>query len=170
MNAMLPYIISNIVAILLLVTALKWPGAARIAFATLFFLASWVIWTTGMYYPSLYQDYVDTVLNGWYGNFIRGWFAAHIPLVAGLIATGQGTIAALMLFRGLLFKIGCAAAIVFLIAILPAGAGSAFPCTAIMAIAILTLWSKAETLSIAVLQEKKILPPGPDQQNHMTPL
>ena len=75
-------------------------------------------------------------------HFIKGWFADHIQLAVGLVATCQGLIAISMLLNGWLYKIGSVGAIIFLLSILPFGVGSGFPCTAIMAIALFILLKK----------------------------
>jgi hypothetical protein len=47
-----------------------------------------------------------------------------------------------MLLKGWIYRIGSIGGIVFLLAILPFGVGSGFPCTAIMAMAIFILLRK----------------------------
>jgi hypothetical protein len=137
--------ISNGVALLQLVAAIKWPRIARLSFFILFAWASWTNWRESQQTPEFYLDYADLTWNDWYKDFITGWFAQHIELAVGFIATCQGLIAISMLFKGWIFKIGSIGAIVFLISILPLGVGSGFPCTAIMAIAIYILLKKHNT-------------------------
>jgi len=62
-----------------------------------------------------------------------------MQLVVGFIASCQGLIAVAILLKGWIFRVGCIGAIVFLLAILPLGIGSGFPCTAIMAAALVVL-------------------------------
>jgi hypothetical protein len=135
-------IISNTVAILQLVTAIKWPRIAKISFVILFAWAGWTNWTTSQQHPEFYLEYASLAWINWYSNFINGWFAENIKLVVGFIAVCQGLIAISMLLKGWVFKTGCIPAIIFLISILPLGVGSGFPCTAIMAIAIYILLKK----------------------------
>ena len=129
-------IISNVVAILQLIAAIKWPNIARISFSLLFGWACWVNWKTSLQTPQFYLDYAELAWSDWYKTFILGWFAEHTKLAVGFIATCQGVIAIAMLSKGWIFKIGCLGAIIFLVAILPFGVGSGFPCTAIMAVAV----------------------------------
>jgi hypothetical protein len=74
-----------------------------------------------------YLEYADLTWSSWYRSFIKGWFADHIQLAVGLIATCQGLIAISMLLKGWLYKIGSVGAIIFLLSILPFGVGSGFP-------------------------------------------
>jgi hypothetical protein len=136
---LMAYLVSNAVAILLLVMAWKWPRAARLMFLLLFAWASWFNWQTVSFTPQVYLDYAELTFSDWYQQFIRGWFSRHIKLVVGFIATCQGLIALAMLLRGWLFKAGTIAGIIFLLAIAPLGVGAAFPCTLNMAVAMLLL-------------------------------
>ncbi len=134
--------ISNAVAILQLIAAIKWPRIARFSFFLLFAWASWTNWIESQLTPQFYLDYADLTWSDGYRNFIKGWFSQHIQLAVGLIATCQGLIAISMLLKGWIFRIGSIGAIIFLLAILPFGVGSGFPCTAIMAAAIIVLLKK----------------------------
>lgn len=135
-------IISNIVAILQLIAAVKWPRIARLSFFLLFAWASWANWTESQRAPQFYLEYADLTWSNWYRNFIKGWFAGHIQLAVGFIATCQGLVAISMLVKGWIYKIGCVGAVIFLLSILPFGVGSGFPCTAIMAMAVIILLRK----------------------------
>jgi len=135
-------VISNVVAILQLIAAIKWPRIARLSFFLLFAWASWTNWTESLWNPQFYLEYGDLTWSGWYRNFIKGWFADHIQLAVGFIATCQALIAISMLLRGWIYKAGSVGAIIFLLSILPFGVGSGFPCTATMAIALIILVSK----------------------------
>jgi hypothetical protein len=132
-------IISNTVAILQVIVAIKWPRIARLSFFLLFAWASWTNWTESQRSPQFYLEYADLTWSNLYRSFIKGWFADHIQLAVGLIATCQGLIAISMLLKGWLYNIGSVGAIIFLLSILPFGVGSGFPCTAIMAIALFIL-------------------------------
>ena len=136
-------IISNAVAILQLVTAIKWPRIARASFFLLFAWASWTNWTTSQQHPEFYLEYADLTWSSWYVSFIHGWFAGNIKLVVGFVAICQALIAISMVFKGWLFKTGCIGAMIFLISIIPFGIGSGFPCTAIMALTIYLLLKKS---------------------------
>lgn len=134
--------ICNVVAILQLITAIKWPRIARFSFFLLFAWASWTNWIESQLRPQFYLDYADLTWSDGYMDFINGWFSQHIQLAVGFIATCQGLIAISLLLKGWIFRIGSIGAIIFLLAILPFGVGSGFPCTAIMAAAIIVLLRK----------------------------
>lgn len=135
-------IVSNVVAILQLIAAIKWPRIARLSFFLLFAWASWANWTESQRTPQFYLEYADLTWSSWYRDFIKGWFADHIQLAVGFVAVCEGLIAISMLLKGWLYKIGSVGGIVFLLSILPFGVGSGFPCTGIMAIALIILLKK----------------------------
>jgi len=135
-------LISNVIAILQLIAAVKWPRIARLSFFLLFAWACWMNWTTSQQTPDAYIDYANLTWSSWYGNFIHGWFADHIQLAVGCIASCQGLIALAMLLKGWPFKTGGIAAIIFLLCIVPFGVGSGFPATVIMAAALFVLLKK----------------------------
>ena len=135
-------VVSNLIALLQLVTAIKWPRIARLSFFLLFAWASWTNWKTCVYNPSAYLEYADLAWSSWYASFINGWFANNITLAVGFVATCQALIAIAMLLKSWIYSAGCVAAIIFLLAILPLGVGAGFPSTAIMAIACYILLRK----------------------------
>ncbi len=133
-------LISNAVALLQLLAAFKWPKIARLSFFLLFAWACWINWKTSQQNPHFYLEYGELTWSGWYRDFINGWFSKNIPLAIGFVATCQGLIAISMLLKGWIYRIGSVGAVIFLLSILPFGVGSGFPCTAIMAAAIIVLW------------------------------
>ncbi len=132
---LLPLLISNLAAILILLAAWKYPRLARLLFFLLFAWAGWMNWTTVLENPTSYLEYGKLTWLDPYRNFIDGWFSRHLLLSVGTIATCQLMIAAGMWMKGLLFRIAAVGAIIFLLAILPLGVGAGFPCTLIAAIA-----------------------------------
>ena len=139
-------LISNGIAILQLIAAVKWPRIARFSFCILFLWACWMNWTTSQQTPDAYLDYANLTWSKWYGDFIHGWFAQHIALAVGTIAICQGFIAISMLLKGIIFKAGCIGAIIFLLCIVPFGVGSGFPATVIMAVAVFILFKRQHQL------------------------
>ncbi|MGZ8525867.1 MAG: hypothetical protein ACXWV1_15655, partial [Chitinophagaceae bacterium] len=85
---------------------------------------------------------------------ITGWFADHVQSAVAFIAACQGLIAVSMLLKGWIFSLGAIGGIIFLLAILPFGVGSGFPCTAIMAAALFVLLRKHD---IEFIWRKKIV-------------
>lgn len=134
----------NVLALFFLLAAVKWPRLARLMFFILFAWACWMNWTTAQHTPGAYLEYADLTFSGWYRSFINSWFSQHIPLAVGFIATCQGLIALSMLSKGWLFRIGCTGGIIFLLAIVPFGVGSGFPCTLIFAAALVILFKKGK--------------------------
>lgn len=124
---LLMYILSNVVALMILWAAWKQPRIARLMFFLLFSWASWTNWTTALRNPQFYLEYADLSFLDIYRQFIRGWFSKHVTEMVGFIATCQALIAASMLFKGWILKTGAIGAISFLLGIAPLGVGSAFP-------------------------------------------
>jgi hypothetical protein len=142
---LIAYIISNVVALVLLYCASTWPRIGRLLFVLLFAWASWTNWGTALSTPEAYLDYANLTFLDLYRQTIHGWFSEHIVLAVGIIATCQALIAVSMLLKGVLFKIGAAGAILFLVGIAPLGVGAAFPATLIMALAMGVLMNKSHT-------------------------
>lgn len=132
---LLLYIVSNLVALILLLASWKKPRLARLLFFLLFAWAGWTNWTTVAHTPEAYLGQADLTFFPFYRDFILGWFNDHIRLVVGFIATSQLLIALSMIFPGWILCAGGAGAIVFLVTIAPFGVGSAFPCTLVLAMA-----------------------------------
>lgn len=136
------YIISNVIALCLLLAAWKIPKIARLLFSLLFAWAGYTNWSFATHSPEVYLEYAGLTFMNVYKQFINGWFSKHIIASIGFIATCQLFISISLLLRGFVFKIGVIGAIVFLIAIAPFGIGSAFPCTVIMAVGLYLLVRK----------------------------
>ena len=139
---LIAYMISNAVAIILLTLAFKYHKIARVLFAVLFGWASWINWQTSLNSPQSYLEYADFAMLDVYRHFIEGWFSKHVSQMVPVIATCQGLIAIGLLLKGWLYQAACLGAIVFLLAIMPLGVGSGFPCTFIMAVAMALLFRK----------------------------
>jgi len=133
------YVISNVVALVMLYAAWKNHRILRLMFFILFAWASWTNWTEAIKTPQFYLDYADLTFFGFYYDFIHGWFSHHITLAVGFIAICQAFISISMFLKGRILKTGAIGAIIFLLAIAPLGVGAAFPCTLIMAVAMSSL-------------------------------
>lgn len=140
---LIAYIISNVVALVLLYCASAWPRIGRLLFLLLFAWASWTNWSTALRTPEVYLDYASLTFLDLYRDTILGWFSEHITLAVGIIATCQALMALSMALKGWIFKAGATGAIIFLVAIAPLGVGAAFPATLIMALAMGVLMSKS---------------------------
>lgn len=136
---LIPLLISNAVAILILIAAFKAPRWARWAIVLLFLWASFTNAYTATTNAEVYLEYAPMAIP-WYRSFILGWFAEHVRAMVTLIAIGQFTIAVLMSLRGIWLNLGMLGASIFLLAIAPLGVGSAFPFSLIMVVALYVLF------------------------------
>jgi len=138
---LIPWLISNIIALLMLWVALKRPKITRLLFFLLFAWACWMNYTTSHQTPEVYLQYASLSIK-WYRPFIVGWFSRHITDVVSAIAIVQGFLAVGMLLKGWWVKTACIGIIIFLIAIAPLGIGSEFPSTLTAAVAAFILLRK----------------------------
>lgn len=137
-----PYIISNIVFGLTILSALKKPMLARIFLGGFFLWASYFNSTSAINSPEIYLDYARLDALPAYTNFINGFFSRHITPFVCTIAAGQFLIFAGMVLNKRLTELACVGGIIFGLAIAPLGVGSAFPSTVSMAIAFHILLKK----------------------------
>lgn len=108
-----PWLLSNSIAILILVAAIRKTKLARLLFALLFGWACWINYTTAHYNPEEYLNYAVLTPFDLYRDFIKGWFKEHIIIMVTIIAFGQGLIALGMLLKGWMVRLACFGAIVF---------------------------------------------------------
>lgn len=121
-----PYIISQAVSLIILITAWKRTRWARWLFSILFLWASCINMYLGLTDPDSYLDNARFAIP-LYRDFINGWFSHYNHIIIPLIAVGQLFIAAGMLLRGRWVDLACIGSMIFLIAIAPLMVGSAFP-------------------------------------------
>ena len=138
----IPWIVSNVIAILFLMSAFRKPKLWRLLFVLLFSWAFWINYTTAHSNPDDYLRYAALTPFKLYSNFINGWFKEHIILMVTLISFGQGLIAIGMMLKGWLVQLACIGAIIFFLAIIPLGIGSGFPAPLITTIAIYFILKK----------------------------
>ena len=131
---LLPYIISQLVALGILLAAYTNVRLARLLFALLFLYASVFNMQLGLRNPDAYLDYASMALP-FYRKFIQGPFSQVNHLMVPLIAVGQLCIGVGMALREWWVNWACMGAIVFLLAITPLMVGSGFPFTIIVAFA-----------------------------------
>lgn len=123
-----PYVISNTIALVLLVTAFFRPGWVRWAAIIIFVAASVTNSWIAIRNPLDYQGYAELVVFDVYRDFIEGWFRAHTRWLVLPIAACQLAIAVLLIVNTRMSRwLAVAGALVFLLAISPFGVGSAFP-------------------------------------------
>src|SRR5689334_18261346 len=92
-----PYLISNLIAIVILVGAWKRPRAAQWVCGVIFLWASITNAATAIVRPRAYLEYASLTVSWSYREFITGWFSDHIQLLVLSVAAGQFVIAALLL-------------------------------------------------------------------------
>lgn len=134
--------VSNSIAILLLIAAIKKPKLARLLFVIIFASAFLINITTALKTPEVYLDYGMLTPFDFVRDFINGWFKEHISLMVALIALGQALIAIGMILRGWLMQTAAIGAIIFLLAIAPLGLGSGFPFSLITVLALYFILKK----------------------------
>ena len=122
----LPYIISQVVSLVLLLVAWKKKGWARLLFALLFLYAGCYNLYIGFNRPDEYNNFARLALPP-YRDFINGWFSTHNHIMIPLIALGQLLIGTGFLLKGWWVRMACIGAIIFLLAIAPLMVGAAFP-------------------------------------------
>lgn len=133
------YVVSNVAAVLLLLLSIRQKKIARILFAALFIWASWANWKTAHNNPTDYLNYSKYAVAP-YKHIIEGFFAAHITELVSIIALCQLLIGLGLLASGLVVRLSCIGAILFLLAIAPLGVGSAFPFSITASIALFILF------------------------------
>lgn len=159
---LLPYIISNIIGLILIFICYRWFKAGRIVYGLIFLAAGIFNFYTAGKSPETYVEiYGSTALFSFYRDFIYGIFSQHTRLFVRLIAMGQITVGILLFTRKIYFRMGIVGGIIFLLAISPLGVGSAFPCPVLMAFGLYLLFRKGTNLHIFQTHQSSVnLPSG----------
>lgn len=140
---LVPYIISQIVAIAILITSVKSTRWARILFSVLFFWAFGINMYLGITNPDSYLNNARFALPI-YRDFINGWFSHYNHIVIPVIACGQLLIAIGMLLNNWWIKWACIGSIIFLLSISPLMVASAFPFSFVVSAAALVILKRDE--------------------------
>jgi len=121
------YVGWNIIAILLVLVAARWPKVARLLFSVLFLGAG--VWNlfASLTMPAFYVATYGPSATPPYAAFITGPFAANPALFVVPIAVGQLAIGILAAGTGARVRLAMLGVMAFLLAIAPMGVGSAFP-------------------------------------------
>ena len=136
----LPVLVSNLLAIGLLILCYKKPRTGVIVWSVLFILAGIFNLFTAVNEPDAYLMYYLWALPP-YREFIVGYFAEHTAMIVSSIALGQILIAVGLFIKN--FRVlAIFGAIIFLVCITPLGWGSGFPATLIMAWSFWILYKK----------------------------
>jgi hypothetical protein len=124
---LVPYVIANTAALVILSLALWKPAVGRWCAVAVFLWAALTNARVALQTPGAYLEYATLTPFALYRGFINGWFSAHVRDMVLPIAAGQLIIAILMMLPRPWRTLGTAGAIVFLLAIAPLGVGSGFP-------------------------------------------
>lgn len=130
----LPYFISNLAAIIILISSIYQTKLARFFFVLLFSWACWKNYSVAHQSPGDYLAYADLAIP-LYRDLINGWFKNNITELVTMISICQGLIALGMAIKGIWVKLACIGSIIFFLFISPLGVGAAFPFPLITALA-----------------------------------
>jgi hypothetical protein len=131
-----PFVVSNLIALAMLFVAWRWPRVAQWSCALVFLWAAVTNAATAIARPQAYLEYAALTPFAVYRRFITGWFSGHTREMVLAIAGGQLAIAILLVRSWPWRALGVFGALVFLMAIAPLGVGSAFPFSATFSAAI----------------------------------
>lgn len=149
-------IFSNAISLLLLILAIKRPVTARTLISILFIGAAIFNGYTAIAHPEKYMGFAEMAALPAYETFIRGEFSRHITSYILAIALAQLATGICIAGRRALSKVALAGAVIFLVAIAPLGAGSAFPCSLVLATACVILIIKGQPETLATIYGKKL--------------
>lgn len=138
----MPYTVSNVIALLILMASLYRPNVARWVIAVVFAYASVYNTWLGLTKPQEYQGFADLAWLETYRTFITGYFRVHAGVLLPLIGFGQSVIAVTMAIGRRVLWIGVLGTCIFLLAIAPLGVGSAFPFSLVVSAAAIIVWRK----------------------------
>lgn len=134
-----PYLVSNLIALVMLGLAWRRPRVARWLMVAVFAWAAGTNARFALVSPEVYLEYATLTPSALYRTFIEGWFAAHVAPMVLAIAAGQALIAVFLAGPRAARWAGVLGAVVFLAAIAPLGVGSAFPFSLIFGAAIVLM-------------------------------
>lgn len=141
------YMVSNTVGLFMLIAAIFAPLLARFLMVLIFVGAAVFNAFMAIRSPELFMVYGAMTVSPVYEQFIYGAFRNNITAIVVSISVCQLATGIFIAGKGPLLRLGLAAATIFLVAIAPLGAGSAFPSTLVLAIAAIILMFKEKRLS-----------------------
>jgi hypothetical protein len=136
---LIPYLVSNAVAVVALVLAFRRPSWVRYTTVVIFLWAAFTNTRIALFHPGDYQTFAELTFSSLYRQFIEGWFRENTPAFLIPIAAGQLAISLLLIGRRPARRLGLAGAVLFLLAIAPLGVGSAFPFSVIYSAALVVM-------------------------------
>jgi len=126
-DSLVPYLLTNALAVALVLLAFKRHRLTRMIFILIFLLAGLFNIYTILTKPEFFNYYADKAFLNIYKTFISGYFSHHIQQIVGFIGLGQIIVAALLSAGGRWLHLGVAGGIIFFIALIPLGLSAAFP-------------------------------------------
>ncbi len=137
-----PYLVSNLFSVALATVAFKWPRLSRFLFVAIFVAAGFFNAFMALTEPEAYLSYADMAILNSYRSFIAGFFFFFSRFFVLSIALGQLLVAVLLCGGKNFLRLGVTGGIMFFLAIMPLGLGSAFPASLILAIALFLMWHR----------------------------
>lgn len=147
----LNYLVANVISLIALIMAIFWPVIARYLLAMIFIGAAIFNAIMAIRAPELFMAYGAMTISSVYEQFIYGAFRENTTAIVVSISVCQLITGVFIASRHTLLKLGLIAATIFLLAIAPLGAGSAFPSTVLLAVAAVILLFKEKYLSAHLL-------------------
>lgn len=144
----LPFIVSNGLAVFIVICAMIWPTVARTLLSIVFILAFATNLFLALTDPLSYLYFGEVTVSEFYRRIILGPFSKHVPGYIITIAICQLFIGIFIAYKGQIMKVAMLGGIVFLVAIIPFGSGSAFPAPLMLVLAFVILLSKRITFNI----------------------
>ena len=142
----LPYIVSNLFALLLLLVSCRTPRISRVLYFVIFCWASFTNANEVLNNPGQYLDYAEFTFIPFYKKFIDGIFSSYTQEIVLFIAGCQMAIGLSMLQKGWIYKLGALGGMIFFLAIAPLGIGAAFPATIVGAIGLYMIFNKGKRM------------------------
>lgn len=152
----IPYVISQVVSIIILIAAWKRTRWARWLFFALFLWAAATNMYIGLTNPDSYLDNARFAIP-LYQDFINGWFSHYNHIIIPLISVGQVFIAIGMLLHKWWVKLACIGSIFFLLSIAPLMVAAAFPFSITVSIAAWLIFLNDDKNYIWKRQEESLL-------------
>jgi hypothetical protein len=136
------YIVTNAIAIAIVLIAMIWPTVARVLLSTIFIGAFAFNFFTSIANPTVYLEFGELTPSDFYRSIILGPFSKHPQMYIALISIAQLFIGVFISYKEGLMNLAMVGGIIFLVAITPLGFGAAFPSTLILASSLVILMSK----------------------------
>ncbi|HVI43401.1 MAG TPA: hypothetical protein VM802_00960 [Chitinophaga sp.] len=140
-------VISNVVSLFILAMAIFRPRISRLLLCMLFTATAVFSAVMVITHPRVFLVFGDVTPVQMYEQFINGAFRHNIALIVLSLAVCQLLIGLLIARSGKWLKAGLAGATLFMMAMIPLGAGSAFPSTIFLTATCIILLFKTGRLS-----------------------